>query len=132
MTNIYRFLTIFITHPQFAEFNIFLAYKQNSIFQVQFQTMIFAVNNKFVELHKIQRSFAAYPTPVPTMLITPKEVQSEKFCLIVINTLSVHWKFFIFILENPNCVPHNIYFDLPKSDSCQNDAITNELETINN
>ena len=35
MTNIYRLLTVFITHPQFADFTIFLAYKQNSIFQVQ-------------------------------------------------------------------------------------------------
>ena len=35
MTNTYRLLTIFITHPQFAEFTIFLAYKENSIFQVQ-------------------------------------------------------------------------------------------------
>ena len=52
--------------------------------------MIFAVNNKFVELHKIQRSFDAYPTPVPTMLITLKEIQMEKFCLISINPLSLH------------------------------------------
>ena len=94
--------------------------------------MIFAVNNKFVELQKIQRSFDAYPTPVPTMLVTLKEIQSEKICLISINPLSVHWKFFFFILENPNCVPHNIYFDLQKSDSCQNDIISKELETINN
>ena len=35
MTNTYRLLTIFITHPQFAEFTIFPAYKENSIFQVQ-------------------------------------------------------------------------------------------------
>ena len=93
--------------------------------------MIFAVNNKFVELQKIQRSFDAYPTPVPTMLVTLKEIQSEKICLISINTLSVHWKFFLFILENPNCVPHNIYFDSSKTDSCQNDPIFKELETIN-
>ena len=94
--------------------------------------MIFAVNNKFVELQKIQRSFDTYPTPVPTMLVTLKEIQSEKICLIIINPLSVHWKFFLFILENPNCVPHNIYFDCPKTDSCQNDSILKELETINN
>ena len=94
--------------------------------------MIFAVNNKFVELQKIQRSFDAYPTPVPTMLVTLKEIQSEKICLININPLSVHWKFFLFILENPNCVPHNIYFDMQKTDSCQNDSILKELETIKN
>ena len=35
MTNIYRLLTIFITYPQFAKFTIFLAYKENAIFQVQ-------------------------------------------------------------------------------------------------
>ena len=94
--------------------------------------MIFSVNKKFVEFYKFQLSFDAYPTPVPTMLVTLKEIQSEKFCLIRISPLSVHWKFFLFILENPNCVPHDIYFDLPKSDSCQNDAITKELKTINN
>ena len=94
--------------------------------------MIFAVNSKFVELQKIQRSFDAYPTPLPTMLVTLKEIQSEKICLISINPLSVHWKFFLFILENPNCVPHNIYFDYPKTDTCQNDSILKELETINN
>ena len=94
--------------------------------------MIFAVNNKFVELQKIQRSFDAYPTPVPTMLVTLKEIQSENTCLISINPLSVHWKFFLFILENPNCVPHSICFDCPKTDSCQNDSILKELETINN
>ena len=94
--------------------------------------MIFAVNNTFVELQKIQRSFDAYPTPVPTMLVTLKEIQSEKTCLISINPLSVHWKFFLSILENPNCVPHNIYFDLQKSVSCQNDIISKELETNNN
>ena len=76
--------------------------------------MISAVNNKFVELQKIQRSFDAYPTPVPTMLVTLKEIQSEKICLISINPLSVHWKFFLFILENPNCVPHNIYLTCKK------------------
>ena len=94
--------------------------------------MVFAVNNKFVELQKIHRSFDAYPTPVPTMLVTIKEVQNEKICLISINPLSVHWKFFLFVLENPNCVPHIIYFDSPKTDSCQNDSILKELETINN
>ena len=94
--------------------------------------MIFAVKNKFVELQKIQRSFDAYPTPVPTMLVTLKGIQSEKICLISINPLSVHWKCFLFILENPNCVPHNIYFDMQKTDSCQNDSILKELETINN
>ena len=52
--------------------------------------MIFAVNDKFVELQKIQRSFEAYPTPVPTMLVTLKEIQSEKICLIIINPLLVH------------------------------------------
>ena len=66
------------------------------------------------------------------MLVTLKEIQSEKICLISINPLSVHWKFILFILENPNCVPHNIYFDMQKSDSCQNDMISKELETINN
>ena len=35
MANIYRLLTNFITHPQFAEFTIFLAYKENAMFQVQ-------------------------------------------------------------------------------------------------
>ena len=35
MTNIYRLLTICITHPQFAEFTIFLAFKENSVFQIQ-------------------------------------------------------------------------------------------------
>ena len=35
MTKLYRLLIIFITHPQCTEFTIFLAYKQNSIFQVQ-------------------------------------------------------------------------------------------------
>ena len=35
MTNTYRLLTIFMTNPQFAEFTIVLAYKENSIFQVQ-------------------------------------------------------------------------------------------------
>ena len=94
--------------------------------------MIFAVNNKFVELQKIQRSFDAYSTPVPTMLVTLKEIQSEKICLISINPLSVHWKFFLLFLENTNCVPHNIYFDMQKTDSCQNDSILKELETINN
>ena len=94
--------------------------------------MIFAVNNTYVELQKIQRSFDAYTTPVPTMLVTLKEIQSEKICLISINPLSVHWKFFLFILENPNCVHPNIYFDLKKSDSFQNDIISKELETINN
>ena len=94
--------------------------------------MIFAVNNKFVELQKIERSFDAYPTPVPTMLVIFNEIQSEKICLICINPLSVHWNFFLFILENPDCVPHNIYFYLQKSDSCQNDIISKELETINN
>ena len=92
--------------------------------------MIFAVNNKFVDLHKIQQSCDAYPTPVPTMLVTLKDIQSEKF--LSINPLSVHWKFFLFILENPNCVPHNNYFDLPKTDPCQNDSITKELDTKNN
>ena len=66
------------------------------------------------------------------MLVTLKEIQSEKFCFIRISPLSVHWKFFLFILDNPNCVPHNIFFDLPKTDSCQNDAITKELKIINN
>ena len=66
------------------------------------------------------------------MLVTHKEIQSEEFCLISINPLSVHWKFFLFILENPNCVPHNIYFDLPKTDSFQKYSISQELETINN
>ena len=94
--------------------------------------MIFAVNNKFVELQKIQRSFDAYPIPVPTMLVTLKEIQSEKICLISIYPLSVHWKFFLFILENPNCVPHNICFDMQKTDSWQNDSILKELEPINN
>ena len=65
--------------------------------------MIFAVNNKFVELQKISN-----------------------------NLLSVLWKFFLFTLENPNCVPHYNYFDCPKTDSCQNDSILKELETINN
>ena len=72
--------------------------------------MIFAVNNKFVELQTIQRSFDAYPTPVPIMLVTLKEIQSEKICFISINPLSVHWIFLLFILENLNCVPHNIFF----------------------
>ena len=45
--------------------------------------MIFAVNNEFVELQKIQRSIDAYPTPVPTMLVTLEEIQSEKICLIL-------------------------------------------------
>ena len=94
--------------------------------------MIFAINNKFEELQKIQRSFDAYPTPVPTMLVTLKEIQSEKICLISINPLSIHWKNFLFILENQNCVPHNVYFDMQKSDSCQNDIISKELETFNN
>ena len=94
--------------------------------------MIFALNKKFVELQKFQRYFDAYPTPVPTMLVTLKKIQSEKKCWISINPLSVHWKFFLFILENPNCVPHNIYFDLQKSDSCQNNFISKELETFNN
>ena len=77
--------------------------------------MIFAVEIKFVELQKIQRSFHAYLTPVPTMLVTLKEIQSEKICLISINPILVHWKFFLFILENPNCVPHKLNFDLPKN-----------------
>ena len=94
--------------------------------------MIFAVNNKFTELQEFQRSFDAYPTPVPTMLVTFKEIQSEKICLISFNPLSVHWKFFLFILENPKCVPHSNNFDLQKSDSCQTDIISKELETINN
>ena len=71
--------------------------------------MIFAVINKIVELHKIQRSFDAYPTPVPTMLVTLKEIQSEKFLLIGINPLSAHWKFFLFILENPNCTSQYLF-----------------------
>ena len=94
--------------------------------------MIFAVNKKFVALQEIQRSFDAYPTPLPTTLVTLKEIQSEKICLISFNPLSVHWKFFLFILVNPNCVPHNIYFDLQKNDFCQIDIISKELETINN
>ena len=82
MADIYRFLTIFITHTQFAEFIIFLAYKQTRYFKVQhpiyiayvqFQTMIFAVNNKIVGLHQNQRSFDAYPIPVPTIQITLKK-----------------------------------------------------------
>ena len=40
LTNIYRLLTIFITHPQLAEFTMFLAYKENSIFQVQYPIYI--------------------------------------------------------------------------------------------
>ena len=35
MTNTYRLLTIIITDPQLADFTIFRAYKENSIFQVQ-------------------------------------------------------------------------------------------------
>ena len=94
--------------------------------------MIFAVNSKFEKSHKIQRSFDAYPTSVPTMLVKLKEIQSKKFCLTSINPLSVHWKFLLFILENPKCVPHNIYFDLPKTNSYQNDSITKWLDQINN
>ena len=76
--------------------------------------MIFAVKNKFVELHKIQRSFDAYPILVPTILVTLKEIQSEKFYLISINLQSVNWKLFLFILENPIPVPHKIYLICPK------------------
>ena len=41
-------------------------------------------------------------------------------------------KHFYFETLMQETVPHNIYFDLQKSDSCQNDIISKELETINN
>ena len=104
MTNAYRLLTAFIAHPQFAEFIIISSSQTelnlwSSTSNLHCLSTIpnydFTIKNKSVKFYKIQRPFDAKPTPVPTMLVTLKKIQSEKIYIISIHPLSVNRKFFL-------------------------------------